>query len=62
MQKHQMVESSVIASIASQATDDVVDNLMMASPRIELSAEEGMSLTSAIEPVIERIISILVRT
>jgi WD40 repeat protein len=51
-----MVDSSVIASIASQATDDVVDNLMMASPRIELSAEEGMSLTSAIEPIIERII------
>ena len=56
MQKHEMVESSVIASIASQATDGVVDNLMVASPRIELSAEEGMSLTSAVEPLIERII------
>jgi WD40 repeat protein len=55
MQEHQMVESSVVASIASQATDGVEDNLMMASPRIEISAEERMSLTSAIEPVIEGI-------
>jgi WD40 repeat protein len=56
VQEHHMLESSVIASIASQATDGVVDNLLMAQPRLELSAEEEMSLTSAIEPVIERIV------
>jgi WD40 repeat protein len=56
LQENHVLESSVIASIANQATDGVVDNLLMAQPRLELSAEEEMSLTSAIEPVIERIV------
>jgi WD40 repeat protein len=45
-----------ISSIASHATDTVVENLLMAQPQVELSAEEEESLISAIEPVISRIV------
>ncbi|KAE9368060.1 WD40 repeat-like protein [Stipitochalara longipes BDJ] len=55
-QENPMMEANVISSIASQATDSVVENFLMAQPRIELSEEEEKSLTSAIEPVISRIV------
>ena len=55
-QEHPMMEASVISTIASQATDSVVENFLMAKPKIELSDEEEKSLTSAIEPVVSRIV------
>ena len=55
-QAHPIMEPRVILSIASQATETVVKNLLQAEPRVELSAAEEKSLTSAIEPVISRIV------
>ena len=54
--KHPIMDRSIVSSIASQATDNVVENLLMAHPRIELSEEQEKSLTSAIEPIISRIV------
>ncbi|KAN0095085.1 WD40 repeat-like protein [Hyaloscypha variabilis] len=55
-QEHPIMEDSVISSIASQATDSIAENFLMAHTRIELSATEEKSLTSAIEPVISQIV------
>ncbi|KFX87216.1 hypothetical protein V490_08435 [Pseudogymnoascus sp. VKM F-3557] len=58
MQAHPMIEGSVISSIASQATEAVVKNLLQVQPRIGLSDAEEKSLTSSIEPIISRIVKI----
>jgi WD40 repeat protein len=55
-QVYPMMEPSTILSIANQATETVVKSLLHAQPRLELSTAEEKSLTSAIEPVISRIV------
>jgi hypothetical protein len=47
-QANPLMTSSIISNIASQATDNVADNLLMVQPRPELSAEEEKSLTESI--------------
>jgi hypothetical protein len=48
--------SGIISSIASQATDNVADNLLMVQPRLELSAEEEKSFTESMQRIISGII------
>jgi WD40 repeat protein len=55
-QNNPMMEASVILKIASQSTETVVKGLLQTQPRLELSTSEQESLTSAIEPVITRIV------
>jgi WD40 repeat protein len=56
VQSHPIMAPEEILRIACQATDTVVENLLYAQPHVELTAAEEKSLTSAIEPVISRII------
>jgi WD40 repeat protein len=56
VQSHPIMAPGEILRIACQATDTVVENLLYAQPPVELSSAEEESLTSAIEPVISRII------
>lgn len=55
-QANPLMEARVITSIATQAAETVAENLLMAQPRLELSEEEERSITSAIEPIISRIV------
>jgi WD40 repeat protein len=55
-QARPMMEASVILSIASQATETVVENLLYTQPPLELSAADEKRLTEAIAPVISRIV------
>lgn len=50
------IEDSVIADIASNATQTISQNLRETQHQVELSATEAGSLTSEIEPLISRII------
>ncbi|PQE21348.1 f-box and wd40 domain protein [Rutstroemia sp. NJR-2017a BVV2] len=55
-QNNPMMEASVILKIASQATETVAKSLLQTQPRLELSTSEQESVTSAIGPVITRIV------
>jgi WD40 repeat protein len=55
-QAHPMIEASVSLNIAREATETVAKSLLQAQPRVELSSIEEESLTSAIEPLLSRIV------
>jgi WD40 repeat protein len=55
-QAHPMIEASVSSNIAREATETVAKSLLQAQPRVELSSVEKESLTSAIEPLLSRIV------
>lgn len=56
LQANPMMDSGVILNVARQATETVVKNLLQVQPRLELSTMEEEDLTSAIEPVISRVV------
>jgi WD40 repeat protein len=55
-QAHPMIEASVALNIAREATETVAKSLLQAQTRVELSSKEEESLTSAIEPLLSRIV------